>query len=102
MQLVRGIMLCKRTESERREEGESPKNQNGADDLKDKLHPVGRQGAGRDKDLTFAASEPAIASTGTMTRNLPHNIAKANVRLKKTVFALRPAKALPLVAAAEL
>src|ERR1700731_2332664 len=53
MQLVRGIMLCKRTERERREERESPKNQNSADDQKDKLHPVGRQGAGRDRDLHF-------------------------------------------------
>ena len=52
--------------------------------------------------FTFAASDPAMARTGTMTRNLPHNIAKANVRLKKIVLALRPAKALPLVAAAEL
>ena len=57
MQLVRGIMLCKRTERERREEGESPENQNSADDQKDKLHPVGRQGAGRDRAFggTFKA-----------------------------------------------
>jgi len=52
--------------------------------------------------FTFAASDPAMARTGTMTRNLPHNIAKANVRLNKIVLALRPAKAEPLVAAAEL
>src|SRR6202035_1943132 len=59
MQLVRGIMLCKRTERERREEGESPKNQNSADDQKDKLHPVGRQGAGRDRDLHFRGERPS-------------------------------------------
>jgi len=58
MQLVRGIMLCKRTERERREEGESSKNQNSADDQKDKLHPVCRQGAGRDRDLHFRRERP--------------------------------------------
>ncbi len=73
-------MLCEGTEREHWEEGESPENQNGADDQQNKLYPVSRQ----------------------VTRNLPHSIAKANVRLKKFVLALRPAKALPLVAAAEV
>jgi len=57
---------------------------------------------GKTRTIAFSASDPAIARTGTMTRNLPHSIAKANVRLKKLVLALRPAKALPLVAAAEV
>ena len=57
MQLVRGIMLCKRTE---RDAGKKvrPQDQNSADDQKDKLHPVGRQGAGRDRDLHFRRQRP--------------------------------------------
>jgi len=58
MQLVRGIMLCERTERERRDEGESTYNQYGADDQEDKLHPVGWQGAGRDRDLYFRSERP--------------------------------------------
>ena len=102
MQLVHRIMLCEGTEREHWEEGESPENQNGADDQQNKLYPVSRQVPGKTRTFAFSASDPAIARTGTMTRNLPHSIAKANVRLKKFVLALRPAKALPLVAAAEV
>jgi hypothetical protein len=36
--------------------------------------------------FALAASDPAMARTGTKTRNLPHSIAKANVRLKKIVW----------------
>jgi len=79
MKLERGKLLCEGTERERRDEGESTYNQYGADEQKDELHPIGWKGAGRDLDFFFAANDPAIARTET--RSLPHNIAKANVRL---------------------
>ena len=53
MQLVHRIMLCEGTEREHWEEGESPENQNGADDQQNKLYPVSRQGTGQDTDLRF-------------------------------------------------
>jgi hypothetical protein len=52
--------------------------------------------------ICFAAKFPAMHSTGTITKNRPANIPSANVRLKNSVFAFSPAKALPLVAAPEV
>ena len=49
----------------------------------------------------FAASEPAIASTGTITPKRPNHIASASMTLWNGVSADRPAKALPLLLAAE-
>src|ERR1019366_9685292 len=43
---------------------------------------------------------PAIARAGMMKRNLPTNISRPIVRLYQGVFALIPAKALPLFPAA--
>src|SRR5246127_623513 len=59
MQLVHGIMLCEGTEHERWEESESPENQNGADDQQNKLYPVSRQGAGRNRHLRFGSERPS-------------------------------------------
>jgi hypothetical protein len=44
-------MIREGTDRERWEEGESPENQNGADNQQNK--PVNRQGAGQDRDLRF-------------------------------------------------
>ena len=101
MQLVLGIMLCEGTERERWEESESPENFKQCRRSAKQI--VSRRSAScrAKQGPSLAASDPAMARTGTMTRNFPQSIAKA-VRLKKIVLALRPAKALPLVAAAEV
>src|SRR3990172_1358027 len=49
----------------------------------------------------FFAMFPASARTGTMKKNRPISMAKAKVVLYHQVLAVRPAKALPLLAVAE-
>ena len=97
------LVLCEGTERERREESESPENQNGADDQQNKLYPVGRQGAGRNRDLRFGSERPSDGENRNddEVSSAQHRQGH-NVRLKKIMLALRPAKALPLVAAAEV
>ena len=50
----------------------------------------------------LAASEPAIASTGTIMKKRPSSIASPSVRLYRACCAVSPAKAEPLFAAAEV
>ncbi len=50
----------------------------------------------------LAASEPAIASAGTITKKRPTSIVSASVTLYHSVLAERPAKAEPLLAAADV
>ena len=48
------------------------------------------------------ASEPAIASTGTISRKRPPSIASPSVVLYQSVFPVSPPKAEPLLFAAEV
>ena len=58
---------------------------------------MGREGARRDGTVFLAASEPAIASIGTIIRKRPISIARPSVVLYQGVLALSPAKAEPLL-----
>ena len=53
-------------------------------------------------EVFLRAREPARAMTGTIMRNRPASMANARVWLYQGVLAVRPAKALPLLAVAEL
>ena len=50
----------------------------------------------------FAARDPAIASAGMIMKNRPTNIAMASVSDQNGLEAVRPAKAEPLFAVAEV
>ena len=50
----------------------------------------------------LVVKEPASARTGTITKNLPKNMAQARVMFHQGVLADRPEKALPLLTVAEL
>ncbi len=52
--------------------------------------------------IFLPASEPAMASIGTIIRKRPANMVMPSVMLYQFVFALSPAKAEPLLPAAEL
>src|ERR1700761_3365000 len=52
--------------------------------------------------LFFWARLPAIASIGIIIRNRPDSIVKPSAMLYQCVFAFRPAKAEPLLPAAEV
>src|SRR6185436_1960520 len=53
-------------------------------------------------EIFFCTSEPASAMMGTIIRNRPMSMAKPSVVLYQGVFAVRPAKALPLLPVPEL
>ena len=55
-------------ERERRDERERADQDHGADQEADEERRVGRQRPGARRDVFFFASEPAIASTGTITQ----------------------------------
>ena len=52
--------------------------------------------------IFFCTSEPASAMMGTIIRKRPMSMAKPSVVVYQGVFAVRPAKALPLLPVAEL
>ena len=57
-----------------------------ADEQADEQRRVGREGAGVGGTGCLRASEPAIASTGTIRRNRPKSIARPSVVLNQSVF----------------
>ena len=96
-------VLDDRSERQRREEGQAADDQDHADQQADEQR---RHGSGNVPSeagtVFFAASEPAIASAGTMTMKRPISMAMPSVMLYQGVLPESPPKAEPLLAAAEV
>ena len=74
-------MLDDRAERERREIGETADDQDHADEQADEERPVVGNVPAEAGTIFLAASEPAIASIGTIIRKRPISIARPMVRL---------------------
>ena len=74
-------MLDHRAERERREESEPADDQDHADEQADEQAAIGREGADDAGTVFLAASEPAIAIAGMITKKRPTSIAMPPVRL---------------------
>ena len=94
-------VLDDRTECERGEEFEAADDDDDAGQQADEQKAVGREGAGRRRSFGLAASEPAIAITGTMMPKRQASMAMPSVVSYQGVLAVRPAKAEPLLPAAD-
>ena len=64
-----------RPQGQGREEAQRPHDDHDGDQQHDEQRRVRRQRAGAGGTIFFAASEPAIASTGSITQNRPTSIA---------------------------
>ncbi len=90
-------------EGEDGEVREADDDQHHADSSADEERRVGREGArGRPAPVCLRASEPASASTGTISRNRPKSIARPSVVLNQSVFPVSPPNAEPLLLDADV
>ena len=69
------------TERQRRQVGQAADDDDDAEQKTDKQRAVGRERTLERGMIVCAASDPATASTGTMTKKRPTNIPSASVRL---------------------
>ncbi len=76
-----GEMLDDRPERQRREEGEAADDQDHADEQADEQRPVVGNVPAEAGTVFLAASEPAIASAGTMTKKRPTSMPTPSVTL---------------------
>ncbi len=89
------------SQGERREKAECAHQKDNENEQKYKHGVGGGQRAGSDGDFLFRARLPAMASVPAMGRKRANSITSPSDRFKKTVLALKPAKAEPLLAPAE-
>ena len=69
------------TERQGREEDQAADDHDDADQQTDEKAAIGRESAGRGGTIFLPASDPAMASIGTIIRNRPMHIARPSVVL---------------------
>ena len=89
-------------EGEDGEVGQADDDQDDADEQAGEQRRAGGERAGRGGAGCLRASEPAMASAGTMSRKRPTSIDRPSVVLYQSVLPVRPPKAEPLLLPAEV